>query len=114
MNQRQYLHHRECNLSMIRLIGLRKQVWLSGSKAEPTNEVWQHAREVIPNWPGFQRLTLNRQEWESLRSCQEETNDLMDDFRQTSSVFAVTDEGGGAASFKAYPKPPPAKPPDQR
>ena len=108
MDQRQFLHHKECNFSMIRLMGLRKQLWLSGRKTEPDQEVWQQARALIPNWPGFQRLTLNRQEWESLQFCLEETEELMDDFRQSSSVFSVTDEGGGAASFKAYPKPPAA------
>ena len=113
-NERQFLHHRECNFSMIRLIGLRKQLWLSGRNAEPDSEVWRQARKSIPNWPGFQRLALKREEWEALRFCEEETDDLMTNFRQSSAIFAVTDEGGGAVSFVAHPKPPPAKRPDQR
>ena len=103
--EREFLHHRECNLSMIRLIGMRKQLWLSGSKAEPEHPVWQQARALIPNWPGFKRLTLNRKEWEALKFCQEETDDLVKDFRQSSAIFSVTDEGDGAVSFKAHPKP---------
>jgi hypothetical protein len=112
-DQRQYLGHRECNLSMIRLIGLRKQLWLSGSRTEPVNEVWEQARRLIPNWPGFQRLALNRQEWEALRFCEQETNDLVNDFRQSSAVFSVTDEGGGAVSFKSHPPTTPGKSPNQ-
>jgi hypothetical protein len=109
MDQRRFVHHRECNFSMIRLIGLRKQLWLSGGRTEPDSELWRQARKLIPTWPGFQRLSLNPQQWESLKFCQEETDDLMDDFRQTSAIFAVTDEGDGAASFKAYPQHPSSK-----
>jgi hypothetical protein len=104
MRQRQFLNHRECNFSIIRLISLRKQLWLSGSRIEPNDEVWQQARALIPDWPGFRRLSLKREEWEALQFCEEETADLMNDFRQSSKIFSVTDEGGGAASFTAYPK----------
>jgi hypothetical protein len=41
MQQREFLHHKVCNFSIIRLMGLRKQLWLSGRDTEPGNEVWQ-------------------------------------------------------------------------
>jgi len=47
---------------------------------------------------------LNQKQKDALKFCEQETDELMEDFRRTSNVFALTDEGGGAASFKAFPK----------
>ena len=103
-DERHFTSHRECNFSLIRLFGMRRQIWLSGSSAVPENELWREARALMPDWPGFRRMTLNQSEKESLRFCMEETGEIMESFRKDSSVFSVTDEGGGAISFVAYPK----------
>lgn len=103
-DERYFTRHRECNFSLIRLFGLRRHIWLSGSYAGADSKLWRQAQALMPEWPGFGRLKLNESEMESLRFCMEETEEIMESFRKESDVFAVTDEGGGAVSFVAYPK----------
>src|SRR2546428_13547720 len=65
-DERHFVHHRECNFSVIRLFALRKEIWHSGNDGEPNQEVWLQARAVIPEWPGFRRLLLNQDQKDAL------------------------------------------------
>src|SRR5258708_32408803 len=59
MDERHFLHHRECNFSMIRLFALRKEIWRSGNAGAPHQEEWLQARPMKLDWRGFQRLSLD-------------------------------------------------------
>lgn len=61
-------------------------------------------QELLPHWPGFQRLKLSEEGVKALKLCEEETDDLIVSFKKDSSNFTIKDEGGGVASFTAYPK----------
>ncbi len=91
----------------IRLFSARKDLRESGCLDEAEQQIFAEAQQVIPNWPGFRRLSLIADERSALQFCEEETEDFMQDIRKDASIFAATDEGGGAASFIAYPKAPP-------
>jgi hypothetical protein len=82
-----------------RLFALRKRLWQTASAREPVDEVWLQAKELMPNWPGFRRLVLSREEQMALKDCEDETGEMVDDFRRTSSVFSVTDEGDGPSAL---------------
>ena len=107
MQEREFLHHQECNISMCRLMAARKQLWHSGGLDEFGRTVFGAAREVLPDWPGFRRLNLTADDRGALQCCEEETNDSVEDMRQRAAIFALTDQGGGVFTFVAHPKPPP-------
>jgi hypothetical protein len=105
-DEQEFIHHKDCKFALIRLISARKQLWKSGCHTETEQALFAEARKLIPGWPGFSRLSLTPDQRTALQFCEEETDDLMDSFRKDAAVFAVTDEGGGVATFTAYPHPP--------
>jgi hypothetical protein len=103
---RQFPYHKECNFSVIRLMSARKQLWKSGSNSEAQQQLLSDARNLVPNWPGFLRLSLTPEQQVSLQLCEEETADMMESLRQDAPIFTETDEGGGVSSFTRFPRPP--------
>ena len=103
-----YTGHDACLDSLIRLTFARKQLWLAGQISQELQPFWREAQEIIPNWPGFRRLTLTAEELWGLESCDQEAEELMKHLSRNASVFTLTHEGGGVVSFMADP---PASPP---
>jgi hypothetical protein len=101
--------HRQCRVSVIRLTGARTQLWRSGSVPEDLRELWDAARRLLPDWPGFRRLSLDRRQMESLDACLEELAEFKRMLQQHSYDVATTDEGGGLhrLTAKRTTEPPP-------
>jgi hypothetical protein len=82
--------------------------------------LWDEARHVMPEWPGFLRLSLDAQQMDSLDGCAEELDDVMGAIRKDFPHITTVDEGGGLGSFTArrdpavqrpvMPDSPPARP----
>lgn len=98
--------HPICIDSLIRLFHTRKLLWRTGKVSDDLKEFWRQAHETLPNWPGFQRLKLNGEDYGALDGCEEETNGIIESIRNDSAIFAVTDEGGGVSTFISYPTTP--------
>ena len=92
--------HQQCRASVLRLAGARTQLWRSGSVPEDLRGLWDAARRLLPDWPGFRRLSLDREQLESLDACVEELADFMQAVQQGYDV-TTTDEGGGLHRFTA-------------
>ena len=101
--------HQQCRASVLRLAGARTQLWRSGSVPEDLRGLWDAARRLLPDWPGFRRLSLDREQLESLDACVEELADFMQAVQQDYDV-TTTDEGGGLRRFTARrtTEPPPS------
>jgi hypothetical protein len=69
-------NHGECAASVLRLVGARTHLWRTGIVPEDLRLLWEQARQAIPNWPGFQRLSLNEVQREDLDACVEEAEHL--------------------------------------
>jgi hypothetical protein len=96
--------HDTCLRSMIRLMLARKQLWRTGQIDESLQQIWREAQEILPDWPGFRRLTLTAEELRALDLCEQEAAGLLDSIRADASVFAVTEKGAGVVSFVAHPR----------
>ncbi len=107
LNERPIEGHDECKHSLMLLISARKNLWRTGRVAPEWQALWREANELLPNWPGFERLTLSAEELKELDGVEQEVSDILDNYRSTSSIFAVDDKGGGVIRFIAYPRPPP-------
>ena len=103
--------HEACRHSLIRLISARKSLWRTGQISDGLGQVWREAQEIMPDWPGFRRLTLSAEELQALDFCEAETADMMGQLRSDASIFALSDEGGGVVSFVAHP--PASRPTDE-
>jgi hypothetical protein len=103
-NERPIEGHDECKHSLMLLISARKNLWRTGRIAAESESMWREANELLPNWPGFERLTLSAEELKGLDACEQEVSDIMEHLRSTSSIFAVDDKGGGVIGFIAYPR----------
>jgi hypothetical protein len=93
--------HQECRTSVLRLAGARTESWRSGSVPEDLRELWDAARRLLPDWPGFRRLSLDRKQMESLDACLEEFAGFMQAVQQDYPDATTTDEGGGLRRFTA-------------
>ena len=89
------------------LTSARKTLWRTGRIAPEWQALWREAGELLPDWPGFQRLTLSAEQLKDLDGIEQEVDDIFENFRSNSSIFAVDDKGGGVIRFIAYPRPPP-------
>jgi hypothetical protein len=85
----------------MRLAGARTQLWRSGSVPEDLRELWDAARRLLPDWPGFRRLSLDPEQMESLDACLEELAGFMQAVQQDYPDATTTDEGGGLRRFTA-------------
>ena len=94
-------NHQQCRASVLRLAGARTQLWRSGSVPEDLRELWDAARRLLPDWPGFRRLSLDRGQMESLDACLEELASFMQAIQHDYPDATTTDEGGGLRRFTA-------------
>ena len=101
--------HQHCRASVMRLAGARTQLWRSGSVSEELRKLWDAARRLLPDWPGFRRLLLDREQMESLDACLEELAEFKRMLQQYSYDVTTTDEGGGLhrLTVKRTTQPPP-------
>jgi hypothetical protein len=95
--------HEPCLSSLIRLFTVRRRLWETGRVSAEMEPFWEEARVILPDWPGFKRLTLSVKERADLRDCNEETEEIVGSFRRESKIFALTDGGGGVIRFEAHP-----------
>jgi hypothetical protein len=64
-------------------------------------EVWEEARRVIPDWPGFHRLALNPDQLSSLDGCAAELDDVLGTIAARFPYVTITDDGSGVTHFRA-------------
>lgn len=93
--------HRECCESIMRLSNARKALWLIGTIPQELQLVWDDARMLIPDWPGFQRQTLGPEDRASLDACAQEFSDLVGAVTRDFPEIRASDRGGGVAEFTA-------------
>jgi hypothetical protein len=93
--------HEQCRAAVIRLAWARTQLWRTGSIPEESRALWEEAQRALPEWPGFQRLALDRQQMASLDGCAEELGDFMRVVQRDFPHIETTDEGGGLGHFSA-------------
>jgi hypothetical protein len=96
--------HARCLGTVMALITARKRLWHTGRVPTEDEPLWREAQEVIPDWPGFRRLKLNALERQYLDQCETETDSMMEDLVQRSSVFAVEPHPGSGVRFVAHPR----------
>lgn len=99
--------HEMCKHTLIILTSVRKNLWRTGQMAPELQPFWRQAMELLPDWPGFQRLTLTAEQLKYLDACEEETDEMFNSVRSNSSVFSVEDKGDGVIGFVAHPRQPP-------
>ena len=102
--------HGQCYASAIRLAAARTALWRTGAIPEASGGLWEEARQLLPEWPGFSRLTLNQEQRASLEGCDHEVNEVMQTIMRRFPDVTTTDEGGGLIRFRATRKPPAPRP----
>ena len=98
--------HQECRLLLIILTSARKHLWRTGQIPREYQELWDEAQNLMPNWPGFRRLTLTVEQLRDLDACEDESSDLVAHIRSDSSMFVLEDRGDGVVQFIAHPPAP--------
>ena len=93
--------HQPCRASVLRLAGARTHLWRTGSVPEDLRPLWDEARRLLPAWPGFRRLSLDREQREALAACLGELAGFLEAVQQDYPEATTTDEGGGLRRFTA-------------
>ncbi len=93
-NLPQRLGHEGCLNSIIRVAVARTGLWRSGEISEGSKKLWDDARRLLPEWPLWQRLSLDPKQLKSLDGCAEELEGFMGVIRKDFPVITTTNEGG--------------------
>ena len=56
---------------ILRIVGDRLHFWKTGSVADSDRDTWQFGKELIPEWPLFQRLKLSGEQEATLDQIEE-------------------------------------------
>ncbi len=94
-------NHKSCRNSILRLAGARTGLWRTGTIAEESKELWAQAQRLIPNWPGFRRLSLSAEQRLSLEACAGELQDFLGAIAKDYPQMTFTDKGGGLTELSA-------------
>ncbi len=81
--------------SVTRLVNARTHIWRIGGIPVELQPVWRKARRLIPDWPGFERLTLNAEEREALGDCAAKLDEFTDAVARMSAGMTVRPKPGG-------------------
>jgi hypothetical protein len=62
--------HDECDHAFLRLVAARAEFWRS--EQIPTNfqALWDQAKEIIPDWPGFERMFITEDQRRAIAECE--------------------------------------------
>lgn len=92
--------HKACLSTIMRLAGTRTVLWRTGELPENRAAFWNEAQRELPDWPGFQRLSLSPKQFESLDGCREELDDFLGAVRRQLPQMTVT-SSDGVTHFRA-------------
>ena len=95
----------QCRTSIIWLACARTQLWRTESVPVELRELWDEARRVLPEWPGFRRLSLDAEQIESLDGMAEEQREIIGVVREAFPNFSIRREKGGLVHFLASGEP---------
>lgn len=101
--------HKQCKISIIWLAYARTQLWRTGSVPVELRELWDEARQVLPEWPGFRRLSLDAEQMKSLDGTIEEQREVIGVVREAFPDFSIRREKGGLVHFLASGGPVPVR-----
>lgn len=101
--------HRTCTSSLVRLASVRTRMWRSEPIPPQSLALWEDARRVLPEWPGFHRLTLSPEQMTSLEACASELDDFMGAVAARFPKVTITSDGSGVAHFRAERTPDPTE-----
>jgi hypothetical protein len=70
-------------------------LWLDGEIPADLRSVWEEAKLVLPEWPGFRRLTVTDAEREAIASFRKMLDDFEDEmFAEADAASKIIDEAG--------------------
>lgn len=91
----------KCQESLRRLAHARTHLWRHGQLPRDHRELWEEAKAIIPNWPGFSRLSLDQEQMDSLDGCGIELDEMMGVIARSFPNITLSDKGGGQVEFVA-------------
>ena len=87
--------------SILRLSAARLALWQSGAIPRDLQVLWEEARAVMPEWPGFRRLELSEQARRVAVECERSALEWFDALAEASGGLRDTDLGGGLSHWSA-------------
>lgn len=100
-----------CRDSLIRLSNARMALWETGGIPDDLRPLWDEAQQLLPNWPGFQRLSIGQKERKALDGCRQELDEIMGAIRNDFPNTATENKAGGVSTFRAWGRTAPQKKP---
>jgi len=94
-------NHSRCRDSVVRLVNARTTLWRTGTIPSDCEDIWAEAHILLPEWPGFRRLSLDSKQLQDLAGCGEELDEFMGAVRQDFPVVVVENAGAGLTRFSA-------------
>ncbi|HYN90233.1 MAG TPA: hypothetical protein VER55_16980 [Ardenticatenaceae bacterium] len=83
--------------SILRLIAARTELWSTGEMPAHLQSVWEQAQVLLPEWPGFQRLSLSPAQQEAAEDCFQGALAWFDAMMAAGAALTIEDKGGIAS-----------------
>lgn len=85
--------HTQCQRSILQMLNAREALWSGQEVPAELQRLWDGARQTLPHWPGFHRLSIGEEEHEANRACEDELTDLFDSCEPGTLSLEETEEG---------------------
>ncbi|MEM9634681.1 MAG: hypothetical protein AAGA50_25345 [Pseudomonadota bacterium] len=89
----------ECYEQVLRLLGIRLQIWNEVDLAIEDQEFWNAAIALVPDCPIFLRLVLSEQDRETQLNVEQTTDQFLDEMAEAADHFKIDQDGNWSALF---------------
>lgn len=86
--------HEECRESLLRLAAARAAYWDTEQIPPEYDHLWEEAREVIPDWPGFKRLYLSEKQRQAVDQCEQQALEFFEAMTSGAESVAIEEKDG--------------------
>lgn len=83
------------------LIEARRYYWENGKPPPDLEIFWIQAKSEIPNWPGFQRLNITKDEYEQVLQCERASKEMLIGLASMADEFSIDKSSDGKMGFSA-------------
>jgi hypothetical protein len=85
---------------LLRLYGVRAQIWKGEALSDRDQEFWNEVRSQVPSWAFFQRLRVSADELQAQIDAERSSDDILEALVSVADEVSISEEDG-VQSFSA-------------
>ena len=82
-------------MAILQLLAARAQLWRTGAIPEELQAIWDEAKALLPDWPGFRRLSLTEEQARADLAGQSASDQIWEVFQEDEDEVSEEEDGTG-------------------